>query len=236
MVDDSTNGGGALTAEGLKARFTRERDASPQAVNLRVYRAISWLDRAERDADDPDAAFIFYWIALNAAYAREQGAYSVGDGAGATSERGSFREFFDMILRFDAEGRVYGEIWDRFSGPIRILLDNQYVFQPFWDHQQGNPDAAQWEARFRAAKVRANQALVEQDTVTVLAIVFDRLYTLRNQLIHGGATWQSSVNRDQVRDGARILSFLVPLFISIMMDNPDGNWGEPSYPPIGDSD
>ena len=51
-------------------------------------------------------------------------------------------------------------------------------------------------------------------------MVFDRLYVLRNQLVHGGATWNSSVNRAQVRDGAAILGFLLPVFVDLMMDNP----------------
>ena len=46
---------------------------------------------------------------------------------------------------------------------------------------------------------------------TVLAIVLARLYTVRNQLIHGGATWQGSVNRDQIRDGTAILNDFVPI-------------------------
>ena len=60
-------------------------------------------------------------------------------------------------------------------------------------------------------------------------MLFDRLYVLRNQLVHGGATWNSSVNRDQVKDGARILAFIVPIFVDLMMDNPDRDWGAPYY-------
>ena len=41
-----------------------------------------------------------------------------------------------------------------------------------------------------------------------------------------------SVNRNQVKDGARILAFLVPLFIDIMMDNPRVDWGAPYYPVV----
>ena len=60
------------------------------------------------------------------------------------------------------------------------------------------------------------------DTGRLLTVVFDRLYVLRNQLVHGGATWNSSVNRSQVKDGAAVLGWMLPLFIDIMMDNPDG--------------
>lgn len=36
-----------------------------------MHRALSWLNRAEREPDDYDARFIFLWIAFNAAYAQE---------------------------------------------------------------------------------------------------------------------------------------------------------------------
>ena len=78
-------------------------------------------------------------------------------------------------------------------------------------------------------------SILEVDTPATLAkatysILFDRLYVRRNQIIHGGATWNGSINRDQVRDGARIVEFLVPVFIDVMMDNRGHNWGPPYYP------
>jgi Zn-dependent oligopeptidase len=52
--------------------------------------------------------------------------------------------------------------------------------------------------------------LSTQKVVDLLEVVLDRLYTLRNQLVHGGATYKSEVNRSQVIDGKNILSMLVP--------------------------
>ena len=66
----------------------------------------------------------------------------------------------------------------------------------------------------------------------ILRTVFDRLYVLRNQLVHGGATWKSAVNRAQVRDGAAVLAWMLPVFIDIMMDNPGHAWGKPYYPVV----
>lgn len=74
----------------------------------------------------------------------------------------------------------------------------------------------------------------DKDTSRVLAIVLSRIYTLRNQLIHGGATWNSSVKRDQIRDCSKILGRLVPIVIEIMLDNPQELWGQPCYPVISD--
>jgi hypothetical protein len=66
----------------------------------------------------------------------------------------------------------------------------------------------------------------------VLGIVFTRLYTLRNQLMHGGATWGGKVNRDQLRDCNALMGKLVPMIIEIMLDNPDTLWGDAVYPVV----
>ena len=94
------------------------------------------------------------------------------------------------------------------------------------------PSFEDWEEWFRASERRFRRALEERDTVRVLRLVFDRLYVLRNQIVHGGATWNSQVNRDQVRDGAAILAFLMPVFVDVMMDNPHEDWGRPFYPVV----
>ncbi|MDB2612612.1 hypothetical protein N9Z00_02485 [Flavobacteriaceae bacterium] len=62
-----------------------------------------------------------------------------------------------------------------------------------------------------------------------MGLVLDRLYTVRNQLIHGGATYQGKVNRSQVKDASEILSFLVPLMIDIMITNINEDWGTINY-------
>lgn len=59
-----------------------------------------------------------------------------------------------------------------------------------------------------------------------------RLYTLRNQLMHGGATWNGSVNRSQVRDGRAILDSVLPVILALMMRKPERFQGEPFYPVV----
>jgi hypothetical protein len=70
------------------------------------------------------------------------------------------------------------------------------------------------------------------DTAKVLGIVFDRLYVLRNQLVHGGATWNSKVNRAQLKDGTAIMLAITPLIISLMLDRPELDLGDIMYPVI----
>lgn len=210
----------------LKAKQRALRDSFHENLSLRVHRALSWLDRAEQCGEDADARFIFLWIAFNAAYAEDQG------DAAPNAARSLFSAYFNKLVPLDSERRIYNALWHRFSGPVRLLLDNQYVYHRFWSHQNQLPGFEDWEQRFATARQRAQQALMRQDTQIILTTLFDRLYVLRNQLIHGGATWGSSVNRAQVRDGAAILAFLIPLFIDLMMDNPNQSWGKAHYPVI----
>jgi len=215
-----------LTFEGLKAKQRRIRDGFPADLGLRVHRSLSWLARAEREEGDEDASFIFLWIAFNAAYARE--ILSVPQ----ASARDASAEFFDRICALDGAGVVYKAIWQQFSGPIRVLLSNKYVFQPFWNFHNGVPGYEDWQTKFQHRQTVLNRALRRKDTSRILSVVFDRLHVLRNQIVHGGATWGSSINRDQVSDGNRILATLVPLFVDIMMDNPHEPWGRPYYPVV----
>ena len=123
-------------------------------------------------------------------------------------------------------------VWQRFSGPVRLLMENRFVFNPFWQHHSGIDGFGAWEDRFKTSARAFANAFQAGDTARVLSYVFDRLYVLRNQLVHGGSTLNSGVNRAQVRDGAAILAFLMPLFVDLMMDNPQEDWGRPFYPVV----
>lgn len=209
----------------LKEKQRRLRETFPEPLGLRVHRALSWLGRAEEEGGDQDVQFILLWIGFNAAYAgdlREE----------LSGERKNFRNFFEALVSLDHSHRIYSVVWQRFSQEIRILLDNQFVFSPFWSFQNGQPGYEDWESRLAHAKKIAAQAIMAKDTVRILMIVFDRLYVLRNQMVHGGATWNSSVNRAQVRDGVSILATLLPIFIDLMLDNPNHYWGAPLYPVV----
>ncbi|AVO38444.1 HEPN domain-containing protein [Pukyongiella litopenaei] len=217
----------SLTFTTLKDKQRAIRAGFPETMGLRVHRAISWIGRAETCGADDDARFIFLWIAFNAAYADEQEFQSIPQG-----ERAAFLDFFGRLCALDRDQRIYKAVWHQFSGPVRLLLENRYVFNPFWQHHNGIDGFDDWEDRFRSSARAFAQAFQSGDSARVLSFVFDRLYVLRNQLVHGGATWNSGVNRAQVRDGAAILAFLMPIFIDLMMDSPTEDWGRPFYPVI----
>ena len=212
--------------DSLKARQRLIREGFPTSLALRVHRALSWLHRAELETDDGDARFIFLWIAFNAAYANE-----VQDRQTFT-ERKLFLGFLNRLIESDEKRLLYHLVWNEFSGPIRLMIDNQYVFQPFWDHHNGQLAEQEWRDAFERSRASASRALGRMDTTRLLAVMFDRLYVLRNQLLHGGATWNSKVNRGQIAQGATIMGLIVPAVIHLMMENPQQLWGDPCYPVI----
>ena len=214
-----------LTFGVLKEKQRSIRGAFPENLALRVHRAISWLGRAQAETEDADVRFILLWVGFNSAYAGD-----IKDDV--FSERGVFKSYFEALVALDTGHRIYNFVWQRFSQEIRLLLGNRYVFAPFWNHHNGVPGYGDWEERLRASQTVIGTAMTNRDTVKILTILFDRLYVLRNQMVHGGSTWNSTINRDQVRDGAAVIGWLLPVFIDVMMDHPSRDWGKPFYPVI----
>ena len=209
----------------LKQRHRLVRDAHPTNLTLRIHRALSWLQRAEQ-CDDQDGRFIFLWIAFNAAYAQEM------DDSERQPDKSTFQAFIQKLCELDNDRHVDDLVWKEFTGSIRLLLDNPYVFQPFWEFHRGRIREDDWKERFSSARKVAQSALAGGNTAVLLSVGFNRLYTLRNQLIHGGATRSRAGNREQLRDSTRLLAKLVPVFIKLMMDNPQTLWGEAVYPVV----
>jgi hypothetical protein len=213
-----------LNAETLKAKLHVVGPALSEPSRIRIHRATSWLARAESEGEDADAQFTFLWIAFNAAYAKEFGMDS--------SERDQLNAFFVKLLAVDSSRRIQGLMFGQFTGPVRTLIENKFVFEPFWKALRGHDSSNRWEAQFARSKDVAMKAVMGSQTDVVLSIVFDRLYVLRNQIVHGGATWNSKMNRMQVRDGARILLATIPVLVDLMLDHPETDFGDILYPVV----
>ena len=201
------------------------QDALPENLTLRLRRAKSWLERAKKESNDPDAEFVFYWIAFDAIYGKSQSA------GGDNDAREQFTDFFRRVLSADRDNKIRDTVWHNFSDSVRLLLDNKYVYWRFWRNvfSKGR-DYENWKEDFEEDKRRGLTTLANNNTKGALNIIFDRLYVVRNQIIHGGATWGTGRNRDQVRDGARIMALLVPVFVEVIESNPeDIDWDPPGF-------
>ncbi|WP_198335600.1 HEPN domain-containing protein [Psychrobacter celer] len=223
-----------VTINDLKQKHVDNKDKVDDGFSLRTYRAISWLAKANElaQSEESDLAFVTLWIGFNALYADE---LPLSQSRGI-SDKSSFKDFIRKIGKYDTHERLYDLIWNRYPQSIRTLLNNQYAFTPFWQYQNGSFSQKAWEEDFDKDKKQALKYLSNKNnTDRLLTIVFDRLYTIRNQIVHGGATYASSVNRKQVKDAVNILGDFLPLITDIMMNHPEQDWGKPFYPPVDEA-
>lgn len=214
----------AANLKQLEIHYKSQREQFSDDFRLRVHRSLSWLKQAEK-TEELDFQFIALWVAFNAAYAKEID--------NIIHDRASFGDFIRAICDFDAENKIYNLIWMKFNNSIRVLLENKYIFKDFWDFHNGKITENGWKTAFEESREKILTALKQKRTDRILSELFQRLYTLRNQVIHGGATFNSSVNREQLRDGCNILMFLIPVMLEIMMAHHNEiEWGKPFYPVV----
>lgn len=212
----------------LKDRLRAKRDRMDRNDAVRLHRAISWLQSAEKYAEDQDIQFISLWVAFNTLYGIDEDIHA------SLGERDLFQRYVHKLCKHDADKAIYNCLWDKFSGPIRTLISNQYVFSPFWTAVRSSDSSGDWKESFSKSEKATKSFLAMQKVPELLSVVLDRLYVLRNQLMHGGATYQSQINRQQVTDGAHILATLLPIVVHIMLEASDEEWGQIRYPVVED--
>ena len=213
-----------MSSSNLKHKLKQHKD-TPETLAVRLHRAISWLKCAEENTTNHDLQFLSLWISYNACYAIDE---KMEDDF---TERKQFNEFISKLVSHDHENRFYNLLWQKFSGPVRLIIDNQFIYKPFWDAQRG--EKVNWKKLFEKSIEDANRFLAKNEVTKLIEVVLDRLYMLRNQIMHGGATYKSKVNRAQVRDSCNILKLFIPIIIDIMMEHWEEDWGEIYYPVVG---
>ena len=96
-----------------------------------------------------------------------------------------------------------------------------------WD----SADAYEWRADYEVEKQQIMQALHIHDSATILACLFKRLLALQQQLLQGGATYNSAINRKQLSHANTLLCALMPCFIQILLENLENvELSQPFYP------
>jgi len=216
-----TEGAGQEAAV-LRERFKaipEDRRAANQAFSVRVWRGLSWLERSEAAADT-EGKLISLWIAFNAIYGH------LDDDGRNAQDRASWQSFLASMVKHDAEDRL-GTAVCRGQTAILRLIDNRYVFRPFWLGQDN------WKDKFQKSVRYVLRCYQNDGVVGILQELFERLYILRAQVFHGAATSGSKLNRLQISTGTDILAALVPAMVAIMIDaGPEVDWGEVCFPPM----
>ena len=173
--------------------------------------------------------FICLWIAFNAAYGKSLPALDHG-----CSEKYAFKSFIEKIISLDSVNLLASVVCGKYAMRISFLVENKFTFQKYWDFTKGVEEASDWKRSLSASVKKYNDCRISMDVSTILSIVFDRLYVLRNQLMHGGSSCGSKLNRETIDDAVGFLSDLIPSMLLVMMMNykKDHDWGELFYVPV----
>ncbi len=237
---------GPILWQQLQDQFTALQDKLSKENQTRLYRALSWLKRSEDcPENDLDGRFLFLWIAFNSAYGSGDPHLKAAEGRNRLwSDLNKLKKFLRDIVHSDEDGILPTILRQRIKEPIQSLLCNQYIFRYFWEYRHRDPK--RWQGEFETERNSVQKILDDsaetspKQTAQILHILFERLYILRNQIFHGGATHNGSVNRPQVQDGMQLLIYLVPALLRILTNDlkqrTDRDWGAIPYPPLQESD
>lgn len=202
----------------LKEQLHNSKDTLPDDLALRLHRAISWIEASEKE-ENLDQQFVALSVALACCYQLD-----------ATEEAKSFNQFAYKLSDCDSGRKIFELLWEKYSGPVKALIKNPYVYDLFWQAQRDK--SIEWQQAFEQSSVAALNALSRRQLPELLAAVLERLFVLRSQIFYGGATFSSQLNREQLRDAVALLASLLPVIVTIMLLNPTVDWGVNAYPPI----
>ncbi len=212
--------------EPTKARLVAED--REEDLRIRIHRACKALKQAERiergsEAKSAvDAALVFRWVALNSLYGR----WDESTGT-PMKDRIALDKFTTQACRVDKEGRIAASL-ESLTGEAKELLESPFLISRFW--RDGEWDNVR-PNRGLAAKFR-NEVMEDRASAAVHRLLI-AVYFLRCQIVHGGATLGSGMNRVTVEPAAKVIKLLSSQLVAVVAAHGlEMEWGELCYPPV----
>jgi len=202
-----------------------------QSLEDRLQRADSWIQAtAALRPDQMHESFIFLYIAFNCLYGRRK--YE-GD---ETQIGQDLAEFFKKILAMhDRDVESGGAILKSAIAAARrdgaVLIRDKFLANRYW--RGGSSVALQKQLNREASMVEEQLALGSYDLF--LDLTFRRISVLRNQVMHGCATYGSrSYGQASLAKGLRFLNVMVPAFYELTKRyGHEVKWDPVPYPRSG---
>lgn len=213
------------------AKIGRDR-ASGMSLSIRIHRSCSWLRRAQEaartsGADSLDDQLVLLWIAFNSLYGvwDDDENHPMGDIE-------SVRNFLLIMLELDRHD-TYGKLLQRERKLAERLFDNMYLDHYFWRGlNEGEGDDETWKNMPQKGRRYLDDGRAE---LALDRLLIFRVYQIRCQLVHGGATHGSKLNRQSVADCGRLLHQVLDCTLRIIIERADDlkeKLGRICYPPV----
>lgn len=206
--------------------------AADQGLLDRLQRADSWIQAAsELSPDRMHESFIFLYIAFNCMYGRRR--YE-GDETQIGDDLDAFFKRILIMREKDAHkgGTLLKDALKACQQDGAVLIRDRFLVNRYW---RGSQPAASLQDRLNKEASGALQALADENYREFLSPVFRRISVLRNQVMHGCATYGSrSYGRASLAKALRVLRVLVPSFYQLMRQyGHDMTWDPIPYPRLG---
>lgn len=191
---------------------------------IRLHRALSWLEHAERTPDESDDALLFAWVAFNALYGRWDLALNEPE-----PDRAGMGRFVERVCRLDAGGHIAAMLAAH-RGLVRSILEDEWLSRWFWQDRTDERARKQ-----RKSWYDAQTWYLEGRSDRILDRVLERIYLQRCQIVHGAATHGSRLNRVSLGRCRMMLAHIVAATLLVIIDHgAEEDWGPLCYPPTDD--
>ena len=210
----------------------REGRRYSEGVHLRIYRCLSWADRAEvvaatTDDGDVDLSFMLRTIGFNALWGQEY-----RPGSDRPSQLEEWRRFLLDLSDHDPHHRL--RRWVTATNPMLDgIYANPFFHREFWSEPGSEDLGGQERVTGRLADWRSRDRLDR-----LYGEFVRRMLLLRGQLIHGNATHGGNVNRTTVAPAAIAMDQLLRLSLEVLIldgaHEADLRWTPVPYPPTHD--
>ena len=207
----------------------REGRRYSDGVHLRIYRCLSWADRAGEldETRDADLTFILKMIAFNALWGRDH----------PPGPRPSQAEDWTRLLldlqKIDRRRRLASWL-----NRDRVVLDAIYG-SPFFHREYWSEPGSERLGGQTTIADKIDGWVRDERFERLLPEFTRRMLLLRGQLMHGNATHGGNVNRDTVVPAAAAVDRLLRVSLEILVLDgghlADLEWHPVPYPPVGQS-
>lgn len=191
-------------------------------TNVRFHRACSWLQLAEELTEtDLDLALLGQWVAFNALYGQwDHGARE------PVADVPCWKHFLERMASLD-EGKHIVDALVQNKPLVMAVLEDHHLSRHFW--QEPSEKRA---GQSRKTWFDARTWYVMDNWAPLLDRVFERIYFLRCQLVHGAASHNSSLNRKAIQNCTQLMDQLLRVFLRVWAEyGADEDWGILCYPP-----
>lgn len=196
----------------LETRYAEEFPDQPnyeeQSLADRVRRCLSWMKRAiELTPEDTPPRFVDLWIGLNALYGSRP--YDPGF---KPDEKRDFLHLFRKVMYADRADRKVPGLAKRIERRACGLIENPHLWYEFWRGDHALLKRAMEERQRYCA-----EAYESGNFEKVFAYLFERLYILRNQIMHGSSSQLTTKSQDALGPALVVLEDVLSVFLDVLL-------------------